>query len=731
VHMFNHVWESGTEASPPTGGQHGVWAWRFVVLSFSIAVGFANALVVIGRRVLNPLDVSWLSGDPATAYLGWAFFRQENQLTIPLGWSGAIGYPFGEPAAYFDSIPLLATIVWIVRTIIPGGFQYFGIYFLFCSVLQFYFGYRISRQVCGGDNIAGVLGGGFFLSAPAFTWRAFGHFAVGSHWIILAALDQLLSASARPSPARIAWIGVICFVAASINPYIAAMTVLVTCATYVRPLLHDVRCLGGCCIGLGIALCSALLAFVLFGFITTADVSQYTGGGYETYSMNLLAPIDPQVYGSLVLKQQPINPGQYEGYNYLGLGVLLFGLISIARRPSTLICLPLRRTTPPFVVLGISLLLALSTKATFGPFVLYHAPLPRPITDALTSLRASGRLFWPGYYLIFTGIIAAAFRSFRRPWLHAALAIALIIQFLDVAPLRVAVHQHWQAAAAPSLPSDASWHYLGQTQRHLVVLPPWQCSPEDTPGGMDGYAIFGRIALSQHMTINSFYVGRYNGTQTKFFCTEQPSQIEHDGLQGDTAYVLRMDKGRWLVGLQDGGNNCRYIDQYVLCSQVPGKSGLDPAILQDVVELHGGDVVAFSNKSQAADNLIGPGWSIPEPWGRWMLGRSAALVFKIPGHPRKDMRIKLSVSAFIPQSHPRQRVDVLANGELLTQQTFELGSDSEVSLVIPARLVGNDNLVRLVFNLPDAISPANLGLSIDQRQLSIGVMQLRVDDAGD
>ena len=54
-----------------------------------------------------------------------------------------------------------------------------------------------------------------------------------------------------------------------------------------------------------------------------------------------------------------------------------------------------------------------------------------------------------------------------------------------------------------------------------------------------------------------------------------------------------------------------------------------------------------------------------------------------------------------------------------------------MSLVIPARLVGNDNLVRLVFNLPDAISPANLGLSIDQRQLSIGVMQLRVDDAGD
>jgi hypothetical protein len=445
--------------------------------------------------------------------------------------------------------------------------------------------------------------------------------------------------------------------------------------------------------------------------------------------MNLLAPIDPEGYGSLVLRQQPIAPGQYEGYNYLGLGVLLLGLISVTRRPSPPVWLPLRRLIPALVVFGASLLLALSTKATFGPYVLYHVTLPVPIMDALTSLRASGRLFWPGYYLIFAGVIAVAFRSFHGLWLHAALAIALIVQLLDVAPLRAAVHQQWQLAITPSLPPEASWDDLGRSQRHLVVLPPWQCSPDDTPGGFDGYAIFGRLALDQHMTINSFYAGRVSGDQMRLFCTEQPYQIQHDGLRSDTAYILARDKARWLVGLKSGGNYCRYIDRYILCSEVPGKAGLDPAILQDVAELHSEDLVAFSDKSKEADSLIGLGWSTPEPWGRWMLGRTATMVFKVSGHSRRDVRVKLSIVAFIPPSHPHQRIDVLANGELLTQQTVREAS-SELSLVIPARVVENDGLVRLVFDLPDAISPASLGLSIDQRELSIGVTQLYVDAAG-
>jgi Family of unknown function (DUF6311) len=114
------------------------------VLGVAVCCGYA--LIVLGVRV-NPLDLSWLTGDPATAYLGWGFFRQERHLTFPLTWSHALGYPFGEPAAYLDTIPLVAVLSWFISLLVAQQFQYFGIYLLVCCILQAYFGYRI--RPCG------------------------------------------------------------------------------------------------------------------------------------------------------------------------------------------------------------------------------------------------------------------------------------------------------------------------------------------------------------------------------------------------------------------------------------------------------------------------------------------------------------------------------------------------------------------------------------------------------
>lgn len=698
-------------------------------LALSLLAGAAYAFVVLGPRPLNPFNVSWIVGDPAEAYLGWAFFRQEPDLTLPLGWSHAIGYPFGEPAAYLDSIPVIAMAGWLVRDFIPQNFQYFGIYFALCAALQFYFGSRISRRICGDDPVAGILGGAFFLISPVFTFRALGHFALASHWLILAGLDQLLRTAGRVTRGEVLWSAAICFIAASV-PYIAAMVLLISCATYALPLMGKERCLWQSCLGLGTAVCSTLLGFALFGFIRTVDISDYAGGGYGFYSMNLLAPINPGVFGALVLKQLPIGPGQYEGYNYLGLGLLLLGGISIAWSPSSVNYL-LRRTTAPVLgVFGLSLLLALSTKATLGNHVLYQLVLPKPIMNALAAFEGSGRLFWPSYYLIFAGVIAAAFRAFRGHWLHAALSAALIVQWLDLTPLRAAIHRKWQSASAAAVPAGTSWRDLGRTQRHLVVLPPWQCSGTDTPGGGNSYSIFGRLALEQHMTINSFYAARYTHTQRTFFCNTQIAQVRRDGLQEDTAYVFGRRMVGELIGLRYGSNYCRHEDQYILCSKVVGRSGLDPAILQDVEILHSGDIISFAGTNKTADGLVGLGWSVPEWWGRWMLGHSATLNFRLPDEPRRDLRIELSVVTIAPPAHPRQKLNIFANDRLVMQRTFEQGGSSDFPVVIPRSVIGSNRLVRLGFNSAYPVSPAALGMSGDRRELSIGVKQLRIDDTG-
>jgi hypothetical protein len=723
----------GVSHSPPGRELRQVvagWHSKAVVGAFAAAVCSAYALMVLGPRVLNPLNLSWLAGDPATAYLGWGFFRQESHLTFPLAWSHALGYPFGEPAAYLDSIPLVAVLSWFVSFFVARQFQYFGLYFLVCCILQLYFGYRISLRVCDGNRMAGLLGAGFFLTAPIFTWRSYGHFALASHWLILAAFDQFVGAVSPVSRRQVAWRAAICFLAASINPYIAVMTLLVICATYVRPFFCTRKWPATCLPGIAASGLSTVLGFALFGFLPSSDIGQYVASGYEYYSMNLLAPIDPGAPGALLLKQQPVGPGQYEGNAYLGLGLLLLGIVSFARRPAIVRKVLAFPSVPAMIVFGISLIAALSTRATIGNHVLYEVGLVSRLLPALEAFHASGRLFWPGYYLIFIAIIAAAYRAFHSGWVAAVLAAALVIQVADLAPLRAAIHSKWQSSLAAATPAGSEWHVLGEKQRNLVVLPAWQCS-NGNPEELTDWDIFGKLALQQHMTINSFYAARYSPRQLRFFCSGQMAEIEQAGLRSDTAYVLHRHVAGLLAGLDLGGNYCRYSDKYVLCSRVDGRSGLEPALLRSMQALLSGDVVNFAGHDDPrANELAVSGWSVAEPWGRWTEGERAALVFRLAAVPHSDVHVDLSVVPFLLPSHPRQHVEVFANGELIAQPTFQQGIAPEIQLVIPQRAIASDGIVRLVFKLPDAISPAAAGMpGADPRKLSIGLVRLRLSDA--
>jgi hypothetical protein len=575
---------------------------------FALSAGLVNALTTVGPRVLNPLDTSWMTGDPATAYLGWAFFRLEPHLRIPIGWSSAIGYPFGTPVAYFDSIPLIATMGWIIRDLLPQDFQYFGLYFFVCSALQFYFGFKVSRRVCGGRKLAGVLGGIFFLTAPPFVWRGFGHFALASHWLLLAAVDQLLSASEGLSWRRVGWSATLCFIAAAINPYVALMTLLVCSAAHVRSAMLGAGSATRCLSGIAVAFCSVALALLLFGFIRGTALSQYTIGGiggYDYYSMNLVSPIDPGHQGALLLAPQQIGPGQYEGYNYLGLGMLMLAVISVARNPASLARFFRRSSASALVVCVICVLLALSTKGTLGRYVLYDVRLPVPVMAVLSSFHCNER---------------------------------------------------------------------------------------------------------------------------SFFCSQQNIQVESLGLQADTAYVFDRNGPASVASLETGKDFCRYVDDYILCSLVPDRVGIDQGILNDLVVLRPGNVIDFSGGGQISAKLLGFGWSTQEPWGRWIDGGSAELTFMVEANDDHDVKIKLSPMIFVSPGHARQRVEVVANGALVANETFQ--QTQNLDLIIPRHILGSNRLLRLRFICPDAVSPASIGLSADTRVLSLGVTQLKIEDAG-
>ncbi len=560
------------------------WLGRLAAGGLFVATGIAFAMYVVGARVLNPFDISWLGGDSATGYLGWKFFRQEEHLSFPLGWASKLGYPLGEPIAYLDSLPLVAMMFWPFRHLLPSDFQYIGPWFALCVILQFYFGYRISKRLTGGHPLPAILGGLLFMTAPPFNWRSIGHFPLAGHWLILAAFDFYLSTGKRISRGQMAAAGLLCFVAGGINPYITAMVLLVVFAAYLRwliaadqePQQSRLARILFAALGTALSLGLAASALLTFGFLRPGESGAYAGGGYKIYSMNLLAPIDPWDFPGLLWSGLPISLNQYEGYNYLGLGIVLLGLAALAWRPSIVKGLFGRSAMAGWLIFVVSLFLALSLKATVGTIVLYDISVPDSVLNLLGAFRASGRLFWPAFYLILCCIIGASYAAFGSA-ARTALLLALLVQIFDLRSMHVALRENWARGSSAAFTDEPVWQEVGRKHRHLIVIPAWQCS-KDTPGGFPGYWIFGKLAADYGMTINSFYAGRDTPKQLAYLCKKQPADIEVNGLEADSAYVF--GSAAPVFSTQTRGHYCGRLNGVVLCSIVEGQQGIAPDIIR-------------------------------------------------------------------------------------------------------------------------------------------------------
>ena len=694
---------------------------QILVVLFCVAVGAVYALSVLAIRVLNPFDTSWITGDPAQSYLGWLHFRREERLTLPLGWVTTLGYPLGAPIAYSDSIPPVATALWFFRNLLPADFQYLGLYFVLCCVLQCYFGFRICRTFAKDNLLVCILGAMFFLTSAVFTWRANGHFALASHWLILAVLERFLNPCRLSSTTSILYVGVLCFLAGSISPYITVMVLLIVAAAYmrmVRPVGWN-RTVGGMTIAVG----GAGAGLLLFGFLQPTQLFHYASeGGYGLYSMNLLAPIDPVYPGSLLPPAPKIGSGQIEGYNYFGLGLIVMAAAAVLRRPGILRRLVSRDALFGWFIVVISLGLALSPTVSAGSHVLFH--VPDPVYDALSTFRASGRFFWPAYYVIMAAVLAGTYSAFGRSSPPVLLA-AFLIQVVDLAPLR-----EWNeltSHAAKISDDEPTWRSLGATHKHLVVIPPYQCNPEDTPGGLKGFWLYGKLAADQKMSTNSFHPARMSAKQVEFFCGVQMHQIERDGMAPDTAYVVNPS---YMMQISDEAlrdHRCDRRGSVALCTYQLG-GGRDPSLVELLPAVDIGRLVEFGSANPVVRSFATNGWGNVEPAGRWMLGPEATMILRLPAGSN-GLDLHLDIVSFSPPGH-LQRVDIQAGSKFLAEWHFDMkNAESQQTLHIAPGDFGPNGVVVLRFMLPDAVSPRSLGRGRDHRKLGIMLRRFWVTEA--
>jgi Family of unknown function (DUF6311) len=573
-------------ATSATSDTRGGLSWDSVwlQLAFSLVVGFLYVLLVMGIGPLNPHNIDWLGEDGSQHYIGWELLRQDHW-RWPLMYTNRWGYPVGDSVALVDINPWMALPLKIMSPLLPEPFQYFGLEAILVCALQFFVALRLFRLLLGANLWGIAMAGLFFLIAPPLTFRLKFHYCLANQWLLLAALLVFLKVQ-QESPGTVRRFIVSALLlggfGVATNPYIAFQILLVMVAAAGSLLWKrrlSLRQAAGFMVALG-AIC--LIVACSLGFIIPGGRG-YGGAGYRQYSMNLLAPFDPGRFGSVMLPAlvPQLERGEYEGYNYLGAGVLALALIVTVyglRHRDKLRGLDKRWVVPLLLCCLVLTLMALTTKVQIGPGTLVDVDPHQLFSRFLAPLRSSGRLFWLPYYATLTGLLAAPYLFLTRSRANALLACVLLLQFVDTIPLRrwlyAGVHQEF-----PKPLKSPVWYRLGSVYENLIVLPAWQCGPHLSPGGAYGYRTFGYLAADQKMRTNSYYTARYTGLALDYHCNQPIDQFAHQALSSDSVYVVTPAFAAQIAQGPTGEGKCHDLDGFILCSPKTD-FGLSPKLKQ-------------------------------------------------------------------------------------------------------------------------------------------------------
>ena len=700
------------------------------LLAAAAVIGLLHYLIVLPPGILSGRHPGWVNppGDVGGMLLG-AEALLRGPWGLPLAQTPLL-LSDGNPVSvvFTDSAPWIALLLKAFGAT-PEAVSVMGVVLLLCFLLQpiafalllLALGVRRAEVLLLGATLGALM--------PAWLARMVAHVALSSHWLVLLALALAVLAIRRGVTLRIALgfagLGAL---AIGIHSYLWVCVVAVAMGALLADAARRLA-LGPALVG-----CGAILA-VLAASAGASAVLGFTLGvgpteGFGLHSMNLLSPWWPQYSGLVRLLGGGDAPlvdatgGQWEGFNYFGAGLLLVmaaaavRLLRRAPRPSA----EAGRAALPLAAALVGLAaLALSGEVYLGQRKLLSLQPPSWLAPFVAQIRGSGRLFWPMGYLLAAMGIAWLAKAERRGPAALFLLAAVLLQWVDVAPLRGPLHRVYESPASYAF-DPGPWRAADFSGAVAEIVPPGVCA-------MSGAAQLpmiqvALIAFRRHAVLESPTMAR--------------------SLRGDCATVRQeavqaildpepMPPGRvrvlFTADLPEAPGwehvpllrrECRAFELGLVCGEadrIASFAALPPA--PGFPPLAPGEAARFGQDERWRVMLHG-GWSLPEPWGVWSNGSRAKLRIHLREPSQGPARLAADAIAFIPPGRMHQRV-VLRVGEDQVAEWRLGAAPARFEFTIPAEAIMEGGAV-LTLQLPDAVSPREVGLSRDARRLGIGLI---------
>lgn len=457
----------------PSRGRTSEWLSSTGPLGLLIAITIASVFIYryFPQGFIAGTSSYWLSEtEDVTQYIAGFNAYFHAPLTFPLLAFDSFNYPVGTRATFVDIIPIYSLFLKLVLPANMAPFNPFGYWVALAFILQSVAGWWILRELNVRSWATLVCCTVLLVCFPALMARL-GHISLMSHWIILVSFALYIRSNRGQQFATIGW-SLILVISINVHAYLFVMAFMIyLCSALGTMKAFSRRSILRVAIPLavlGVTMALALLPMPI------GQVSPEWGFGY--YSMNLLSPITG---GSYVAIPDASMPGQYEGFNYLGAGVIaafIYALVHLKREGWVTIRRH-RYLTTVFVLFSIY---ALSNSIYMGTRQIAVINYPDFMTVLTSQFRASGRFFWPVGYMVLIFSLVTLYRKLPRKLLFLVMLILTVVQFTDLKMQRSNFKAGLNRPYTPLLNQSAWDNQIGKEARFLYYYPKFRCGKADT-----------------------------------------------------------------------------------------------------------------------------------------------------------------------------------------------------------------------------------------------------------
>jgi len=511
------------------------------VLNSSYFVFFCGGLLgalffiyTFGTAILDFTYIDWLKAgyaDLASTQIGWELFRHSTWYLFPFFETDSMVYPF--KLGVFGGNVISPVFFKLLSPVLPNNFQFCGLEGIVNYILQGGIGALIIKKI-GGNTVHSIIGSLFFTLSTVMMWRMYYHTSLAQHYIILLCILFYLQNNNFSLKKKIfIWNGLL-FLSLLTMAYFAVMVMVFIFFSLLREYLITKNVKNQLIVfGVSVLVMAGTMFYLgAFNYIGGLNTS---GSYFGECSANFNTFVNPQGVSSFVKDMPLITQWQYEGFAYLGLGLILFVIVVIfqyiqKREPD------LRAyKTEMLPVIGIVLaffIFSMSPTITFNQHTLFTYPVIQPIKRLWSMFRSTGRMTWPIVYIIMTFCIWRAITQFSVKKSILILSVFLIVQWADLKPWFVGKGEGfktkvtWQSAL-----SSPVWNDLAGKYKHIFFM-----------GNLPGYSAmpyFLNLAAEHKMTVNNSYLGSIGLKKIWDNVQKESEYLMKNGPKNDMIYVFQ------------------------------------------------------------------------------------------------------------------------------------------------------------------------------------------------